>query len=67
MISECQLDSVQILKLIYNTKIMLINLIKKDKKKKEYYTKLYENSINNVSLNNYFESIVGTNIDDIIK
>ena len=66
MISECQLDSVQILKLIYNTKIMLINLIKKDKKKKEYYTKLYENSINNISLDNYSEFITGTHFDDKI-
>ena len=66
MISECQLDSVQILKLIYNTKIVLLNLISNDKKKKEYFGKLYEKSVNNIGLNNYSESITGIHIDDII-
>ena len=67
MTTECQLDTVYILKLISSTKKMLFKLFAKDKSKKKYFCKLYENSINNVSLNNYFESIVGTNIDDIIK
>ena len=66
MISECQLDSVQILKLIYNTKLMLLKLIKNDKNKKEYFSKLYEDSVKNINLRNYSESITGMHIDDII-
>ena len=66
MISECQLDSVQILKLIYKTKLMLINLIKDNKKKKEFFAKLYEQNINNISLSNYSEFITGSHFDDIV-
>ena len=66
MISECQLDSIRILKLIYNTKLMLLKLLKNDKNKKDYFSKLYENSIKNINLSNYSESITGMHIDDII-
>ena len=66
MISECQIDSIHILKLIYNTKIILLTLIGKDKIKKDKFKKLYEDSANNITLSNYFESITGLNIDDII-
>ena len=65
MISECQLDSVQILKLIYNTKLILLKLITNDKNKKEYFSKLYENSVKNINLRNYSESITGMHIDDL--
>ena len=66
MTSECQLDSVQVLKLIYNTKLILLDLIQNNKNKKEYFSKIYENSVNNINLNNYSESITGIHIDDII-
>ena len=66
MTSECQLDSVQVLKLIYNTKLILLDLINNNKNKKEYFSKIYENSVNNINLNNYSESITGIHIDDII-
>lgn len=66
MTSECQLDSVQVLKLIYNTKLILLDLINKNKNKKEYFSKIYEDSVNNINLNNYSESITGIHIDDII-
>ena len=66
MISECHLDSVQILKLIYNTKLRLLKIIKNDKNKKGYFSKLYEESVKNINLKNYSESITGMYIDDII-
>ena len=66
MISECQYDSVQLLKLIYKTKIKLIPLIGKDKKKKEFFSNLYENCMNNITLNNYSEFITGNRFDDKI-
>lgn len=64
MISECQYDSVQVLKLIYNVKIILIHLIMNNQNKKAYFTKLYEDSINKISLNNYSEFITGTHFND---
>ena len=66
MTAECQLDSIQIVKLIYDIKKILIKLIKKNKNKKEYFSKLYENCIKNISLNNYFEYIAGTFFSDKI-
>ena len=66
MIPECQLDSVQILKLIYKTKLILINLIKDNKSKRTFFTKLYEENINNISLTNYIEFITGSHFDDIV-
>ena len=66
MIPECQLDSVQILKLIFKTKVMLIKIIKKDKNKNDYFSKIYENYINSITLNNYTEFIAGAHFDDKI-
>ena len=66
MISECQLDSVQILKLIYNTKLIILKLIKDDKNKKGYFSKLYEECVKNINLRNYSEFITGMHFDDII-
>ena len=66
MISECQYDSVQLLKLIYKTKIKLIHIIGKDKKKKEFFSNLYENCMKNISLSNYSEFITGNRFDDKI-
>ena len=66
MIPECQLDSVQILKFIYKTKLILINLIKDNKSKRTFFTKLYEENINNISLTNYIEFITGSHFDDIV-
>ena len=66
MASECQLDFVHILKLISSSKKMLIKLFINDKSRKEYFSKLYKNTINNIALSNYFESIVGSHIDNIL-
>ena len=64
MTSECQLDSVYILKLIKNTKVILINIIKDDNDKKEYFRKIYDTNINKITLNNYLEYIAGIHFDD---
>ena len=64
MTSECQLDSVYILKLIKNTKIILINIIKDNNNKKEYFSKIYQKNINKITLNNYLEYIAGIHFDD---
>ena len=64
MNQECQLDSLKIIKLIYHTKLNVLNLIRNNKKKKQYFTKLYENSLININLRNYLEFIVGANFDD---
>ena len=61
MISECQIDSIQLLKLIYNSKLILLKLIEKYKNNKEKFQKLYEDTAHNISLTNYFESITGLN------
>ena len=66
MASECQLDFVHILKLISSSKKMLIKLFINDKSRKEYFSKLYKNTINNIALSNYFESIVCSHIDNIL-
>lgn len=64
MTSECQLDSVYILKLIKNTKTILINIIKDDNNKKEYFSEIYQKNINKITLNNYLEYIAGIHFDD---
>ena len=64
MTPECQLDSVQIIKLINDTKGILKNIIKNNHKKIEKFEKLYENHINKISLKNYFEFIAGSHFND---
>jgi len=64
MTSECQLDSVYILKLIKNTKVILINIIKDDNNKKDYFSKMYDKNINKITLNNYLEYIAGIHFND---
>ena len=64
MTQECQMDSVQIIKLIHDTKNILKNIIKHNNKKIEKYEKLYDNFVNKISLKNYFEFIAGTHFND---
>ena len=66
MTPECQLDSVQIIKLIHDTKNLLKNIIKNNHKKVEKFEKLYDNHINKISLKNYFEFIAGSHFNDEI-
>ena len=64
MTPECQQDSVEIIRLIHDTKNILKNIIKHSKKKKEKYEKLYDNFVNKISLKNYFEFIAGSRFND---
>ena len=64
MSQECQLDSVQIIKLINSTKGILKKVIKNCNKKKEKFEKIYENSVKEVSLKTYFEFLAGLHFND---
>ena len=64
---ECQLDSVNIIKLISNTKKILRNIIKNNKAKKEKFEKIYDYFINKISLKSYFEYISGSHFNDITE
>ena len=67
MASKCHVDTVYLLKLIYNSKIVLLNLIKNNLNKKEYFSNLYKKSVNSITLEKYVESITGVHLDDIIQ
>ena len=64
MSQECQQDSVQIIKLIHDSKNILKNIIKHSKKKKSKFEKLYDDFVNKISLKNYFEFIAGSHFND---
>ena len=67
MIPECQNDSIQIMKLIYSTKVILLNLFNKNpdsNEKKNYLSKLYKKSLDSISLSNYSEVFTGTDFED---
>ena len=63
---ECQNDLISLLKEIYNTKLILIKCISNDINKKKYFSDLYENSIKNISLNQYTETISGTHLEEFL-
>ena len=64
MTPECQLDSVQLIKLVHEAKSLLKNIIKNNKNKKEKFEKLYDNFVNKISLKSYFEFIAGSHFND---
>ena len=64
MMPECQVDLISLLKEIYNTKLILIKFISNDINKKKYFSDLYENSLKNISLNQYTETISGTHLEE---
>ena len=64
MTQECQQDSVQIIKLIHDSKNILKNIIKYNKKKRVKFEKLYDDFVNKISLKNYFEFIAGSHFND---
>ena len=65
MISECQNDLILFLKLIYKSKLMLKKLIYNDITKKKFFSEFYENSLKNISLNEYVETTCGFKLDEI--
>ena len=66
---ECHNDTVNLLKMIYLTKKLLLK--KADEKEKEKilkkYSKLYKETMNNISLDEYIETLVGFNFEDDIQ
>ena len=64
MSQECQQDSVQIIKLIHDSKNILKNIIKHSKKKKTKFENLYDDFVNKISLKNYFEFLAGSHFND---
>ena len=65
MISECQNDIILLLKLIYKSKLILLKFISNDIHKKDNFSEFYNNSLKNISFNEYVEAICGFNLDEI--
>ena len=62
---QCQNDTIAILKMIYNIKILLKNNnLEKNKKK---FGELYKQTMKNVSLDDHIETLVGYNFEDEIN
>ena len=64
MTQECQLDSIEIIKMIKNSKNLLKNIIENNKNKREKFEKLYDDFVNKISLKNYFEFFAGSHFND---
>ena len=66
MSPECQEDSVYFLKLIYETKKLLLKNIEKNKKSFDKFSSLYENALKDISLNEYIKIYTGFKIKDLL-
>ena len=64
MSPECQEDSISILKLIYLTKKILLKNIKNNQQSLDKYSPLYENTMKNLSKNEYIKIFAGFKIND---
>ena len=64
MSRECQEDTICIIKLIFETKKIALKNIKKEKL--ENFSKLYENTMKEISLIDYINTITGLNLKDNI-
>ena len=64
MSPECQEDCISFLKLIYETKKIILKNIEKNKKSFDKYSSLYENTMKNLSLNEYIKILTGFKIND---
>lgn len=64
MSSECQDDSINILKLIYQTKKLLINNMEKKEISNDKYSSLYENTMKDISLSDYIRLYTGFKLND---
>ena len=65
MMSECQNDSIVLLKLIYKTKKYLLKKIKNDEEKMKYFSDIYEKSMKSNRLNKYIDTINGMHLADV--
>ena len=62
---QCQNDTIAILKMIYNIKILLKN--NNSEKNKKKFGELYKQTMKNVSLDEHIETLVGYNFEDEIN
>ena len=62
---ECHNDTVNLLKMIYLTKKLLLLTNEKEKEKiLQKFSPLYKEAMNNISLDEHIETIVGLNFED---
>ena len=66
MSPKCLEDSISFLKLIYQTKLLLLKNIEKDKKYYGKFSYLYENTMKDISLKEYINIYAGFKIKDNI-
>ena len=64
MSRECHEDTINLIKMISETKKILLKNIKENKVLLENYSNLYENSMKEISLSDYIDIITGFNITD---
>lgn len=64
MSPECQEDSISLLKLIYETKKVVLKNIDKNTNSLDKYSSLYENSLKNLSFYGYIKMYTGSKLND---
>ena len=67
MSRECHEDTINLIKMISETKKILLKNIKENKVLLENYSNLYENSMKEISLSDYIDIFTGFNITDKLK
>ena len=66
MSPECKEDSISLLKLIYETKKLVLKNIEKNTNSLDKYSSLYENSLKNLSFYGYIKMYTGFKLNDIL-
>ena len=66
MSPECQDDSIYLLKLIYETKKLLLKIIKGKRKSLDRFSSLYENTMKEISLVEHIKIYTGLHFNEII-
>ena len=64
MSPECQEDSIYLLKLIFETKKLLLKNIEKNEKIFDKFSSLYEEAMRGISLDDYIKMYAGLKIQD---
>ena len=66
---ECHNDTINLLKMIFLTKKILLTKVDEEERRKilEKYSELYKETMKNISLDEYIETLVGCNFEDEIN
>lgn len=66
---ECHNDTINLLKMIFLTKKILLTNVEENERRKilEKYSELYKETMKNISLDEYIETLVGCNFEDEIN